>query len=352
MSSREDSVGPCQSAERRSRGRVPESLVVALQPLLHQYNVTPLQLSLRCAMASPFSPTLCDQLAQLSGLDIVPISMCHSDIVGQFVRPLLNRLVAQVSAQPGSVWVPDSNTLWETLSKENRARLVGHAVQQIKMGMTPVAQRFRCYPAGLSLHVSMPDPDNEAVLDEICEVTGWDVRSVALHPDDFPKICQTDEPLEWDDLLGPEEVSQLRPLIERYQVKPFEMLLLMAMADPTDWRIRQEVTDVTGLRVQPFQAEEEEIAAALREKVGSAQEDLWRQAATVPVFFQLDRIQPLLLEYQILPLKLVLRLGMANPKDIFALHQIRLLTGFEVEPVEMTGSSIVDILERMLRRTP
>jgi hypothetical protein len=349
MSSREESVGPCQSAERRSHGRVPESLIAALQPLLHQYNVTPLQLSLRCAMADHVEDAVCDEMARVSGLRIDRVSAGRGEIVASLVRPLLHRLLAQVQARPGSVWVPDSDTLWESLTPDKRAVLMGHAVQQIKLKMTPVAQRFRCYPAGLSLFVSVPDLDDERVLDPICEVTGWDVRALQI-PQNLPDLCQPQAPPSWDELLGAEELQRLRPWLERHQVKPLQLSILLAMADPGDWTVRHEVGEVAGLPIQPFQAEEEEIAAALREKVGSAETDLWRQMATIPVFFQIDRLLPLLLQAEVLPLKLVLRLGMANPKDHLTLHQIRLLTGFEVEPVEMTGSAIVGILERMLRQ--
>lgn len=351
MSSREESVGPCQSAERRSQGRVPESLIAALHPLLRQYNVTPLQLSLRCAMVDPGNQRVCDKLAQVSGFRIDPVWMSHTEIVGELARPQLHRMLAQVNAKPGSLWVPDSDTLWESLPHDNRSALMSHWLQQIKLKMAPVAQRFRCYPAGLSLSVSMADPDNDAVLDEICEVTGWDVRSVDVAPDRFPDACRFEAAPTWDDLLGRDELVRLRPTLKCHQVRPFQLSLLLAMADPNDWRTRQEVAATTGLEVQPFQAEAEEIAAALHEKVGSAEEDLWRQVATVPLFFKLDQLIPLLLQHQVLPLKLVLRLGLANPKDILALHQIRLLTGFEVEPVEMTGSAIVAIVERMLRQT-
>ncbi|MBT9584398.1 hypothetical protein IV102_13735 [bacterium] len=350
MSNREEFVGPCQSADRRSQGRVPESLIAALHPLLRQYNVTPLQLALRCAMVDPADHALCDQLAQVSGFRIEPVSMSQTEMVSELVRPLLHRMLAQVSAQPGSLWVPDSDTLWESLSHENRTALMSHLLQRIKLQMAPVAQRFRCYPAGLSLTVTMTDPDNDAVLDEICEMTGWDVRSVDVAPEQFPEACRFEVPPSWDDLLGREELARLRPMLECHQVKPYQLSLLLAMADPNDWRTRQEVAAITGLAIQPFQAEADEIAAALHEKVGSAEEDLWRQAAIVPLFFQLDQLAPLLLQHQVLPLKLVMHLGLANPKDVLALHQIRLMTGFEVEPVEMTGSAIVAIVERMLRQ--
>jgi len=351
MSSREESVGPSKPKERRKFGRVPDSLIIALHPLLHQYNVTPLQLCLCCALEDSSNSAIVHQLSSVSGLEIIPTQMCRADIVSELARPLLNRLVAQVSAQPGSVWVPDSGTLWEGLQPEQRQELVRHCMQQVKLRMAPVAQRFRCYPAGLSLQVTMANWEDESVLDEICEVTGWDVRPALVLPEEFPTACRFDQAPTWSSLLSDEDYQQLAPLLRAHKIEPFEMSILLAMADPSNWRTRQEVNEVTGLSVQPFQAEEEEIAAALREKVGSAEEDLWRQVAIFPTFFQLDQLLPVLAEHEVLPLKLVLRVGMSNVKDHLALHQIRLMSGYEVEPVEMTGQAIVSILERMLRQT-
>lgn len=326
-------------------------MIVALHSLLHQYNATPLQLCLCCAMDDPKNSALVQQLSFVSGLEIVPSQMGRTDIVSELVRPVLNQLVAQVSAEPGSVWVPDSTTLWEGLPQERRLELMGQHLQQVKLQMTPVAQRFRCYPAGLSLQVTMADWENEAVLDEVCEVTGWDVRPALVLPDEFPTACRFEQAPGWEKLLSDEDYRQLAPLLHAHKIVPFEMSILLAMADPSDWRTRQEVAEVTGLSVQPFQAEEEEIAAALREKVGDAEADLWRQMAILPTFFRLDRLLPMLVQNEVLPQKLLLRLGMSNVKDHLALHQIRLLTGYEVEPVEMTGQAIVTILERMLRQT-
>lgn len=350
MSSREESVGPLEPKERRKFGRVPDSLIIALHPLLHQYNVTPLQLCLSCAMDEPANSALVQQLSFVSGLEILPSPMPRADVISELTRPLMNQLVAQVNAEPGSVWVPDSTTLWEGLAQERRLDLVRHSLQQVKLKMTPVAQRFRCYPAGLSLQVTMANWENEAVLDEICEITGWDVRPALVLPEEFPSACRFDQAPTWEQLLSDEDHRHLSPLLRAHKIEPFEMSILLAMADPSDWRIRQEVSEVTGLSVQPFQAEEEEIAAALREKVGDAEEDLWRQVAIMPTFFRLDRLLPVLAQHEVLPLKLMLRLGMSNVKDHLALHQIRLMSGYEVEPVEMTGQAIVTILERMLRQ--
>ncbi|MFN8611929.1 MAG: hypothetical protein U0931_30570 [Vulcanimicrobiota bacterium] len=349
MSSREESVGPWEPKERRKFGRVPDSLMLALHPVLHQFNVTPLQLCLCCSMADPGQRGLIQQLSMLSGLEILPTAMPRSEIISELTRPTINQLVAQVSARPGSVWVPDSASLWASLSYEQRLELMRQSLQQVKLNMTPVAQRFRCYPAGLSLEVSMANWENEAVLDEICEVTGWDVRPALVSPDGFPSACRFDQSPTWEQLLSDEDYRHLKPLLTVHKIQPFMMSILLAMADPSDWRTRQEVSQVTGLAVQPFQAEEEEIAAALREKVGGAEEDLWRQTAILPTFFKLDRLLPGLVQHEVLPQKLVLRIGMSNVKDHLALHQIRLLTGYEVEPVEMTGQAIVSILERMLR---
>lgn len=350
MSSREDSVGPLEPKERRKFGRVPDSLIIALHPLLHQYNVTPLQLCLHCAMDDPSQSALIQQLSFVSGLEILATAMPRAEVISELTRPLLNQLVAQVTAEPGSVWVPDSATLWEGLAQDRRSDLMRQSLQQVKLKMTPVAQRFRCYPAGLSLQVTMANWENEAVLDEICEITGWDVRPALVLPEEFPSACRFDQAPTWEQLLSEEDRRHLTPLLRAHKIEPFEMSILLAMADPSDWRIRQEVSEVTGLSVQPFQAEEEEIAAALREKVGDAEEDLWRQVAIMPTFFRLDRLLPVLVQHEVLPLKLMLRLGMSNVKDHLALHQIRLLTGYEVEPVEMTGQAIVTILERMLRQ--
>jgi hypothetical protein len=350
MSSREDSVGPSEPKERRKFGRVPDSLIIALHPLLHQYNVTPLQLCLCCSLADPGQRALIQQLSMVSGLEILPSPMPRADIISELTRPTLNRMVAQVSAEPGSLWVPDSATLWESLSFDQRLELMRHSLQQVKLKMTPVAQRFRCYPAGLSLQVTMANWENEAVLDEICEITGWDVRPALVLPEDFPRACRFDQAPSWEQLLSQEDYRHLKPLLRAHRIEPFEMSILLAMADPSDWRTRQEVSEVTGLSVQPFLAEEEEIAAALREKVGGAEEDLWRQTAILPTFFKLDRLLPALVQHEVLPQKLVLRIGMSNTKDHLALHQIRLMTGYEVEPVEMTGQAIVAILERMLRQ--
>ena len=351
MSSREDSVGPSEPKERRKFGRVPDSLIIALHPLLHQYNVTPLQLCLCCAMEDPTQSALLQQLSFVSGLEMVPSQMGRVDIVSELTRPLLNQMVAQVTAEPGSVWVPDSATLWDGLAQERRLDLMRHSLQQVKFKMTPVAQRFRCYPAGLSLQVTMANWENEAVLDEICQVTGWDVRPALVLPDEFPGACHFEPTPTWEQLLSEEDYRELAPLLRTHKIEPFEMSILLAMADPSDWRTRQEVSEVTGLSVQPFQAEEEEIAAALREKLGDAEEDLWRQVAIMPTFFCLDRLLPMLVQYEILPLKLLLRLGTSNVKDHLAMHQIRMMSGYEVEPVEMTGQAIVAILERMLRQT-
>ncbi len=301
-------------------------------------------------MDDPTRHALVQQLSFVSGLEILPTPMPRADVISEFTRPLMNQLVAQVTAEPGSVWVPDSTTLWEGLARDRRYDLVRHSLQQVKLKMTPVAQRFRCYPAGLSLQVTMANWENEAVLDEICEVTGWDVRPALVLPEEFPNACRFDQAPSWEQLLNEEDHRILAPLLRAHRIEPFEMSILLAMADPSDWRTRQEVSEVTGLSVQPFQAEEEEIAAALREKVGDAEEDLWRQMAVLPTFFRLDRLLPVLVEHEVLPLKLMLRLGMSNVKDHLALHQIRLMTGYEVEPVEMTGQAIVTILERMLRQ--
>lgn len=302
-------------------------------------------------MDDPKNSALLQQLSFVSGLEMVPSQMARTDIVSELVRPVLNQLVAQVSAEPGSVWVPDSATLWEGLPHEKRLELMGHHLQQVKLQMTPVAQRFRCYPAGLSLQVTMANWEDEAVLDEVCEVTGWDVRPALVSPEDFPTACRLEQAPGWEKLLSEQDYRKLAPLLRVHKIVPFEMSILLAMADPSDWRTRQEVAEVTGLSVQPFQAEEEEIAAALREKVGDAEEDFWRQMAVLPTFFQLDRLLPMLVQHEVLPQKLLLRLGMSNVRDPLALHQIRLLTGYEVEPVEMTGRAIVTILERMLRQT-
>ncbi|MBS2034566.1 hypothetical protein JST97_06250 [bacterium] len=323
--------------------------MLALHPVLHQYNVTPLQLCLCCAMAETQQRSLLQQLSMVSGLEIIPSAMPRADIISELTRPTINRLVAQVSAQPGSVWVPDSGSLWEGLTYEQRLELMRHHLQQVKLKMTPVAQRYRCYPAGLSLQVTMDNWEDEAALDEICEITGWDVRPALVLPEEFPTACRFDQAPSWEQLLSDEDYRHLKPLLRAHKIQPFEMSILLAMADPSDWRTRQEVSEVTGLSVQPFQAEEEEIAAALREKVGGAEEDLWRQTAILPTFFKLDRLLPALVQHEVLPQKLVLRIGMSNVKDHLALHQIRLLTGYEVEPVEMTGQAIVSILERMLR---
>lgn len=302
-------------------------------------------------MEDPNNSALVQQLSFISGLEIVPTPMSRVDIVSELTRPLLNQLVAQVTAEPGSVWVPDSTTLWQGLAPERRLDLMRHSLQQVKLQMTPVAQRFRCYPAGLSLQVTMANWENEAVLDEICEITGWDVRPALVMPEEFPSACRFDQAPSWEQLLSEEDYRHLAPLLRTHQIEPFEMSILLAMADPSDWRTRQEVSEVTGLSVQPFLAEEEEIAAALREKLGDAEEDLWRQVAIMPTFFRLDRLLPVLVQQEVLPQKLLLRLGMSNVKDHLALHQIRLMTGYEVEPVEMTGQAIVTILERMLRQT-
>ncbi|MBN9417634.1 MAG: hypothetical protein J0I12_19445 [Candidatus Eremiobacteraeota bacterium] len=301
-------------------------------------------------MDDPKDSALIQKLSFISGLEIVPTEMGRLDIVSELVRPMLNRLVAQVSAEPGSLWVPDSTTLWEGLPQERRLNLMRHSLQQVKLNMTPVAQRFRCYPAGLSLQVTMDNWENEAVLDEICEITGWDVRPALVLPEEFPSSCRFEQAPRWEDLLSDEDYRHLLPLLRSQNIEPFEMSILLAMADPSDWRTRQEVSEITGLSVQPFQAEEEEIAAALREKVGGAEEDLWRQMAILPTFFRLDRLLPVLTQFEVLPQKLLLRVGMSNVKDPLALHQIRLLTGYEIEPVEMTGQAIVTILERMLRQ--
>lgn len=302
-------------------------------------------------MDDPSDSALIQKLSFISGLEIVPTRMGRTDIVSELARPLLNQLVAQVSAQPGSLWVPDSTTLWAGLPQERRAELMRQVLQNLKLAMTPIAQRFRCYPAGLSLQVTMDDWENEAVLDEICQVTGWDVRPALVLPEEFPSACRFEQAPTWSELLSDEDLRHLSPLLQAHQIEPFEMSILLAMADPSDWRTRQEVSEITGLSVQPFQAEEEEIAAALREKVGDAEEDLWRQVAILPTFFRLDRLLPILTQFEVLPQKLLLRVGMSNVKDHLALHQIRLLTGYEVEPVEMTGQAIVTILERMLRQT-
>jgi len=352
MSSREDSVGHCQSAERRSYGRVPESLIAAFQPLLRQFNVTPLQLCLRCAMSDAHDRDLCDALGQAGGLEILPVAMGRDEIVGQLVRPLLTSMLNQVQASPGSIWVPDGQSLWRDLSASQRSQLVRYAVQQIKLRMTPVAQKRRCYPAGLSLQVTLPEAPGEAelsLIDSVSEATGWDCWPEPIDWNSLPQACRLGPKWEWQDLLGRSDYSRLNKLLRRYKIEPFRLSLLVAMADPNDWETRHEVTEVTGLEVTPFAAEREEVAAALREKLGSAEEDFWRQSALMPIYFQMDRLLPLLVEHEVLPLQLTLRLGTSEPRNLLAFHQIRLMTGFDVEPVEMTGQAVISTLQRMLR---
>ncbi len=160
--------------------------------------------------------------------------------------------------------------------------------------------------------------------------------------------------------------------------------VLLAMTNPRDVVAREEVESITGMKVEPAVALKEEIQEAIERFYAlETTEDLTdltdliqeveREVALKKMTEACDRVEEVdLFDYKVDPnalmmvsepearKKKILPLGfeenkllvaMVNPRDIFALDNLRMSTGYEIKPLKVSEEVLNEAISRSYKMT-
>ncbi len=153
------------------------------------------------------------------------------------------------------------------------------------------------------------------------------------------------------------------------------------MSNPRDSRAIEEINSLTGLEVKPLVALKEEIIKAINEHYAPAPSQdlvdiieeveravmLRKKAASYEQFEQIDlsdyKIDPNALmliseeearKKKVIPLAIrdnTLLVAMADPHDIFLIDNLRISTGYEIEPYQASEESIMEAISQHYKMT-